>query len=279
MSARENSFFDYQDSKPRRADMTISIFIADSNDEFRAGMQKLLQLTPGLRFVGQTANGPDAVWQAASIHPQVMLIRAGLRAADGSNAIKAVKELLPDCKVVALIDPSSDEEICSSIAAGADGCCSGKVFSENVKAAVTSVFAGNTWYDPVVRSSLERACSRGLKFSEPPQSLVSADEELDNEVARASARLHRPRWHQRRKWITSLHWFMVALFAGLILLSTGPLVKAVLDSLSNGHSNNSSNSVGGPTAAIPGIAYTLFELQCRTWHRYRGTPAFNMTAN
>jgi DNA-binding NarL/FixJ family response regulator len=53
---------------------TISVVVADGSDRFRSGIVDALDARPGIRVVGEAADGPTALALVRRLHPQVVLV-------------------------------------------------------------------------------------------------------------------------------------------------------------------------------------------------------------
>jgi DNA-binding NarL/FixJ family response regulator len=78
------------------------LMIVDDVSRVRADLRTLLRLAGGIEIVGEAANGLEAVLQAKSIHPDVILMDLEMPLMDGFEATRCIKSLSPAPRVIAL---------------------------------------------------------------------------------------------------------------------------------------------------------------------------------
>ncbi len=100
----------------------IRILIADDHPVFRYGLRALLAAEPDAELLGEASTGDEAVAQAATLQPDVVLMDLNMPVLDGFNATLRIREYerTRDVPVVAVTAYDSAE---SRAAAGAVGCC------------------------------------------------------------------------------------------------------------------------------------------------------------
>jgi DNA-binding NarL/FixJ family response regulator len=82
--------------------MTTRVLLVDDVDEVRRDLCTVLSLSSEIEIAGMAANGQEAVRQAESIRPDVVLLDMEMPVMNGYEATRQIKLLLPACKVVAL---------------------------------------------------------------------------------------------------------------------------------------------------------------------------------
>ena len=275
----------------------ISVFFAAGNASTSEALYQYLRRSGRFELVGNTDAASDICWMIAAKQPDVVIFGLPFPAVRIGEVIAQIRESQPHCGIVVLADRSDRMEILSALAAGARGCLLRDSEPAQVRMAITSVHNGGIWLHPGVNDLFRQVVADGssitisheldisIQRAECDQSgrttveLPPSEEEeigVSGLLARHYCPLPIP-WHQRRQFVTVSHWLLVAVFVVVVLFSIRPLVHSIINSvsLSNDRQQPVTSSVA-PTAPIPGMAYTLFELQCRTWHRYRGTPAFQL---
>ncbi len=96
------------------------VLIADDHSLFRDGIVSLLEATDFI-VVGQVGNGADAVAEAQRMRPDLVLLDINMPQMDGFEALKRLKETMPDVKVVMLTVSDRDEDLFAAMDYGADG--------------------------------------------------------------------------------------------------------------------------------------------------------------
>lgn len=82
--------------------VTQRILIVDDIQHVRLDLHTLLDLVDNLEVVGEASNGDEAVFQAARLQPDVILMDLEMPFMNGYEATRQIKEQLPACRVIAL---------------------------------------------------------------------------------------------------------------------------------------------------------------------------------
>jgi DNA-binding NarL/FixJ family response regulator len=96
----------------------IRAIIADDRPRSRDGLRALLATTPEIAVVSEAANGQQAVHQAETLQPDVVLMDVYMPVLDGLQATRIIKESWPQIKVIILTIDSTCKV--DALAAGAD---------------------------------------------------------------------------------------------------------------------------------------------------------------
>ena len=101
---------------------TIRVVIADDNRNVRRGLRLQLEAVPGIRIIGEVANGIDAVAVARNEHADVVLMDMQM---PGMTGAEATRELMrtPDLSVAVIVMTSFaiDRYVTEALDAGAVG--------------------------------------------------------------------------------------------------------------------------------------------------------------
>jgi len=98
----------------------VKILLVDDHPLFLEGLKSLLAIR-GYEVAGTARNGLDAVEQADVLLPDIILMDVVMPGCDGLSALRMIKKLHPDIKVVMLTMSENDEELFASIQNGAFG--------------------------------------------------------------------------------------------------------------------------------------------------------------
>jgi len=99
-------------SPPRR------VLVADDQRPTRQGLHALLALLPDVEWVGEAADGHEAVDLVSERRPDVVLMDARMPVMDGLEATRRIKSQSPEVKVIVLT--MYGEYQTEALAAGAD---------------------------------------------------------------------------------------------------------------------------------------------------------------
>lgn len=104
---------------PMDAARPITLLIADDHPLILAGLAALIRAEPGLQLAGEAADAPAAVAQYMRLRPDVMLIDLNMPGGGGIDAIRQVRALVPDARIVILTAYDGDEDVHRGLQAGA----------------------------------------------------------------------------------------------------------------------------------------------------------------
>jgi DNA-binding NarL/FixJ family response regulator len=126
--------------------MPSRFLIADDLENVLDGYRSLLNLSyPGCT-VDSAKGGREAVDAARRLQPEFVLMDLWMKEGDGIAATKAIKEILPDCKVIVV---SMDERPTTVIAVydtGADGFVHKDTKYTTIREAIDATRKGRRWY-------------------------------------------------------------------------------------------------------------------------------------
>ena len=101
-------------------DKPISVVVADDHSLFRDGVTSLLEAA-GYEVVEQSNDGQGAVEAVRKTHPDLVLLDISMPKMDGLEALQLIKAEFPETRVVILTVSEDDDDLFTSIRAGADG--------------------------------------------------------------------------------------------------------------------------------------------------------------
>jgi DNA-binding NarL/FixJ family response regulator len=100
---------------------TLSILLADDNDDLRRGVRDLLEAQPGWRVVGEAVNGREALEKATQFAPEVVILDVSMPELDGISAAPLIRQALPQAELLMLSQHDSPDMITRALDAGARG--------------------------------------------------------------------------------------------------------------------------------------------------------------
>ena len=80
----------------------IRVLIVDDHAIVRAGLRLLLNSQPDIEVVGEAENGKEGLARALKLSPDVVLMDINMPDLNGIQATRAIKEALPESRVLAL---------------------------------------------------------------------------------------------------------------------------------------------------------------------------------
>lgn len=101
--------------------MIINILVFETIADVRKSIALLLANDPELSLIGMFGTIQDCVREALSARPNVILMDINIPGIDAMDAIRALKQALPDMQVIVQTTADDNEHIHEAIRAGASG--------------------------------------------------------------------------------------------------------------------------------------------------------------
>jgi DNA-binding NarL/FixJ family response regulator len=142
---------------------TIRVLIAYGDNFARTGIHALLNAEPDMAVVGSVADGDQAVALATQVQPDVLLLDIALPGPGGIEVTRrlAAEAAAPAARVLILSASEDDEEVFSSLRAGASGFLLNDIESAELIRAVRTVADGDAVLSPrVARRVIYELASR-----------------------------------------------------------------------------------------------------------------------
>jgi DNA-binding NarL/FixJ family response regulator len=90
---------------------SIRILIADDHAHFRSGIAALLLATPDIELVGEAATGDEAIEQAATLQPDVILMDINMPGVNGIEATRRILHTSPHISILVLTMFDDDDSV------------------------------------------------------------------------------------------------------------------------------------------------------------------------
>lgn len=146
-------------------DAAVRVLVVDDQQLMREGIASLLRIQDGIEIIGTAANGQEALEQAVSTKPDVILMDVRMPVMDGVVATKQVRRQVPDCKILMLTTFDDEEYVIEALRVGASGYLLKDIPARDLAQAVQAVHRGIYQLDPAVMSRV-LASLTGLKSAE-----------------------------------------------------------------------------------------------------------------
>ena len=146
---------------------TIRVMCVEDHRIVREGLALIINQEPDMKMVGACANGDEAVELFNTVRPDVTLMDLRLGATSGVDAIKAIRKVAPEARIVVLTMYEGDEDIFRAHQAGATTYLLKDTLSSDLVRVVRQVHAGERPVLPEVQARLaERAAMPTLTARE-----------------------------------------------------------------------------------------------------------------
>jgi two-component system response regulator NreC len=129
---------------------TIRLMLVDDHDIVRTGLKSFLDTQEGLQVVAEASSGGEAIELAQEIQPDVVVMDITMPEMDGLEATRRLKDLEPECYVLALTVHEDKQYLFEMLSAGASGYVTKQVAAEELVTAIRCVALGNVYLQPAL---------------------------------------------------------------------------------------------------------------------------------
>ena len=121
---------------------TIRLLLVDDHPVMRAGLANLLNSEPGFSVVGQANDGEQGVRLWGELRPDICLLDITMHGIDGIEALRRIRHLSADARVVMLTSSDAAEDVAQALRAGACGYVTKNIEHEELVSAIRQAHAG-----------------------------------------------------------------------------------------------------------------------------------------
>ncbi|HUR18408.1 MAG TPA: response regulator transcription factor [Acidimicrobiales bacterium] len=156
----------------------VRVLLADDHPVYRLGLSALLGSLDGFEVAGEAASGSEAVSQAATLRPDVVVMDLQMPGMNGIEATRHIVKSQPDVAVLVLTYSDEDHSVLDAVLAGARGYVLKDAGMDAILRAIEDVAAGEMILGPSVAKSLRERLAAGP--SEPARPFPElTDRELE----------------------------------------------------------------------------------------------------
>jgi two-component system response regulator NreC len=164
----------------------IRVLLVDDHMVVRIGLKALIDSEPGMRVVGEAANGVEAVAQAHALLPAVIVMDISMPEMDGLEATRRIRAELPQCSVLILTVHAQERYLFPVLKAGASGYVLKSTVDTELLDAIRTVAGGGAFlYPSATRLLLEDYL--GQLHGGPDQDAYESLSEREREVLKLMA--------------------------------------------------------------------------------------------
>jgi len=160
------------------------VLVVDDHSLLRTGVANIINQEPDLTVVAEAANGRDAVAAFEAHRPDVVLMDLRMPEMEGVEAVRRIRELDPQARVIVLTTYDADEDIARALQAGAKAYILKDIAASALVACVRDVLAGKTYLAPTAAAKLaERVTQVQLTPRELAALRLLANGQSNKEIA------------------------------------------------------------------------------------------------
>ena len=146
---------------------TYRVVIAEDHTLFRQGLKALLSLEPEFEVVGEAADGFQAIQCAKELKPDIILLDISMPRVDGMAAIREIKSVCPEAKVLILTVHKTEEHVLETLKSGASGYVLKDASHEEFLLAMRSVLQGKRYLSPDISARIVDGYLNGRETADP----------------------------------------------------------------------------------------------------------------
>jgi len=143
----------------------IDIVISEDHAMVREGLRRMLQAEPGLRVVGEAADGEETIKLVPQLNPQVLVLDLSLPKLTGLEALRELSKLRLQTRTIILTAAIEKEQVIAGLQLGAHGIVLKDSAIELLIEAIRCVNSGRYWIGHESVADLIQA----LRQMNPPQ--------------------------------------------------------------------------------------------------------------
>lgn len=126
------------------------ITLADDHALVREGIKRIIQEDPQLSVVEETGNGVELLRLLEETTPDMVVLDISMPGMRGIEAIKIIKELYPQIRILVLTMHKSKEYLYLAMNGGADGYVLKEDVNEVLHKAIKTIRHGQTFISPTI---------------------------------------------------------------------------------------------------------------------------------
>jgi DNA-binding NarL/FixJ family response regulator len=143
----------------------FNIVIAEDHTILREGLKALLSSHPDLKVVGEAEDGIEAIRCVQNHSPDMILLDLSMPRMTGLDAIKEIKRVNAETKIIVLTVHKTEEYILATLQAGADGYVLKDDHSTELLTAIRHVLDGRRYLSPSISGTIIDGLLQGKKAS------------------------------------------------------------------------------------------------------------------
>ena len=146
--------------------MSTRVLLVDDHAVVRAGLRLLIDAEPDLETVGEAGDAREAIFEARSTKPDVILMDVVMPEQSGLEVLPALMHEHPDVKVLVLSMQDDPRYVREAFAAGASGYVLKEAADNEVVGAIREVANGGRYVHPELGARLIEAEALAVRRAE-----------------------------------------------------------------------------------------------------------------
>jgi two-component system response regulator NreC len=159
----------------------IRVMLVDDHAVVRVGLRMLLEDEEDIDICGEAQSASEAIIQAVTLKPEVILMDIGLPDMSGIEATREIKRIYPEVSIVALTIHEDEEYFFKMLDAGASGYVPKRAAPEELLTAIRAAHVGEVYLYPSLAKLLVRdflGQQTMIKSGEGENALTAREQEV-----------------------------------------------------------------------------------------------------
>lgn len=144
----------------------ITVLIADDHALMRQGLKQILELEEDIEVIGLAVDGEDTIRKSQRLKPDVILLDINMPQMNGIQALRRLKDMGTDSKVIMLTIHEDREYLFETINIGASGYVLKDAESASLIKAIRDVYNGESYIHPTLASALVKEYNKKGKIDD-----------------------------------------------------------------------------------------------------------------
>jgi DNA-binding NarL/FixJ family response regulator len=157
----------------------LRIMVVDDHELVRRGLKSILEMHPNWVVVGEATTGREAIEQAGTLRPEVVILDMSMPELNGLEATRGILKVVPDARVLVLTQHDSEQLVRSFLQVGAQGYLVKSDAARDLVPAVESLRQGRPFFTSRVARMVLDGYLKGLGADgNPPVKLTPSESQI-----------------------------------------------------------------------------------------------------